>query len=108
MAAGIETVIQNLLLRTQKEQGPLFGIQRCWPLLVGEGLAAHSKPVRLAKGKLWIDVDHPGDGFELSYRRPTLLKRVREQTGGQVEEIVIRSARTRVSANAKKPHGVSD
>lgn len=103
MAQRISGVIRELMSGAQAQQGPLFGIQRRWKDLVGEGLAAHSRPVRLAKGKLFVHVDHPGDGFEMSYRAPALLRRLKEQTQGSVEELVIRAAH----AQPARAHGVS-
>jgi hypothetical protein len=106
MPDRIGALIQTFVRGTQAQREPLFGIQRSWSELVGEGLAAHSRPVGFIKGKLLIHVDHPGDGFEMSYRAPALIRRLKEQTRGRVAEIVIRAAR--VGASQRAGHGLPD
>ncbi len=99
MPQRIDAVIQSVVGQAAEHQAPLFAIQRSWPELVGEALAAHSRPVRLARGKLLVYVDHSGDGFEMSYRAPALLRRLREQTLGKIEELVVRTGRIASSAS---------
>ncbi len=89
-AQRIGAVIPNLLRRVEQQHQTLFAVQARWDRLVGKRLAAHTKPVSLRHGRLVVVVDHPGDGFALSYQRSQLLERLQTATNGKVQEIVIR------------------
>ncbi|HEX9779682.1 MAG TPA: DUF721 domain-containing protein [bacterium] len=90
MAERIGAVIRELIGQAQAAQAPLFAIQRQWRELVGPALAAHSKPVRLARGRLTVHVHQPGDAFAFNYRRRDILEALRREPAWQVSELVIR------------------
>lgn len=93
---GIGHLMPGVLKQLAREHGQMAHIQRAWKRLVGPQLAAHTRPLRLTRGRLVVAVEQPGDGFELSYRRPRLGEQLKAMTDGRVTEIVLR------------PHGVSD
>ena len=90
-AKPVGALIHEMLQRAAREHRPLFAIQRRWPRLVGKQLAAHTRPVSLRRGRLVVHVDRPGEHFTLAYLRPQLLERLKRQTGGRVEELVLRA-----------------
>jgi predicted nucleic acid-binding Zn ribbon protein len=87
----IDAVIAGVLRSAKEKHAALSAIRRQWPSLVGKGLAAHTRPVSLRRGRLIVEADRPGDGFALRYRQPQLLERLRGAGRERaVEEIVIR------------------
>ena len=87
----IGAIVPGVLQQAERRHRALLTIQRRWPRLVGKGLAAHTKPVSLHRGRLIIHVDHPGEGFALKYVRPQVLERLQATTRGRIEELVIRA-----------------
>jgi hypothetical protein len=88
----IRALLPDVLKRVEQRHRTLFTIQRSWGRLVGKRLAAHTRPLSLLRGGLVVAVDHPGDGFMLSYQRPRLLERLQAAVPGKVQEIIIRPA----------------
>jgi len=86
----IGTLIPTVLRRAATRHKLLFTIQRQWPSLAGQALAAHTKPVSLRRGRLIVHAEQSGDSFALNYARPRLLERLKKITQGHVEEVVIR------------------
>ncbi len=86
----IGAVIPTVLTTMQRRHSELWLIRERWARLVGRGLAAHTAPVSLRRGRLVVRVDRPGDGFALNYARPDVLRRINALTAGVVEELVLR------------------
>lgn len=87
----IGQVLPRVLRRAARQRLTLEAAQRAWKRLVGRRLAEHTRPVSLGGGRLIVHVEHPGDGFALSYQRPQLLEGLRAATKGKVTELVIRA-----------------
>jgi predicted nucleic acid-binding Zn ribbon protein len=45
-----------------------------WPLAVGPQIAKHTRALRVEKGVLWIEVDHPIWKSELHHRKRQVLE----------------------------------
>lgn len=60
-----------------------------WDDIVGEVVAAHSRPLSLVDGVLTVAVDEPGWATEFRFLTPTLLARINalggEGTAGRIE-----------------------
>jgi predicted nucleic acid-binding Zn ribbon protein len=52
-----------------------------WPDVVGQAIAAHSRPLSLSRGTLVIAVDEPGWAAQLTYLETDLVRRVEEVAG---------------------------
>ena len=91
MAERLGAVLPTVLKQVAVRQRALASVQRRWRTLVGRALAEHSRPVSLRRGRLVVHVDYPGDSFALSFERARLLKRLKQQTAGDVDELVIRA-----------------
>ena len=62
-----------------------------WADIVGPTVAAHSKPLSLAKGTLAIAVDEPGWATQVTYLEGDLLRRLDEVLGpGLVTRVSVR------------------
>lgn len=62
-----------------------------WPAVVGEQLAAHSRPVSLRSGTLTIAADEPAWGAQLRWLEADLRRRLDEAVGpGTVTRIAVR------------------
>jgi hypothetical protein len=71
--------------RRLRRFGPVAGmadVVAAWPRAVGEGIARHAWPARLARdGTLHVATDSSTWAFELAQLAPTLLVRLREEAG---------------------------
>lgn len=90
-AAPIGSVLAGVLREAEKQHGALQHIQQRWRHWVGKGVAEHARPVSMRGKRLVIHVDRPAHNFTLKYRREELLERVKAETKGKVQELVIRA-----------------
>jgi predicted nucleic acid-binding Zn ribbon protein len=62
-----------------------------WEDLVGPAVAAHARPLSLARRVLVVGVDHPGWATQLRYLAPELLDRLAAGAGpGQIERVEVK------------------
>jgi hypothetical protein len=77
--------IGDEVARELRRFGPVAGMAdlvAAWPAAVGEGIARHAWPARLARdGTLHVATDSSTWAFELAQLAPTLLERLREAAG---------------------------
>ena len=88
ISASLDAVARNLGGRG----GPALGalLQR-WPVVVGEQLAAHSRPLALRDNVLTIGVDEPAWAAQLGWLEADVLRRLGEALGaGVVTRITVR------------------
>lgn len=97
----IGPVIQDVLKRVGTQHEALAAIQRDWRRLVGQPIAAHTRPVSLRHGRLVVHAARPGDSFALSYQRVRLLERLQAATQGRVEEIIVRPGSVEARAGGR-------
>jgi predicted nucleic acid-binding Zn ribbon protein len=65
-----------------------------WNDVVGESVAAHTRPLSLRDGRLVIGVDEPGWATQLNYLTADLLRRLEELIGpGVVTAVDVRVRR---------------
>jgi Dna[CI] antecedent, DciA len=66
-----------------------------WEELVGEAVARHARPLRLAGGTLVVAVDQPAWATQVRVLAPGILTRVAERTGERLDhlEVVVRPLR---------------
>ena len=72
--------------------GPaLVDLLQRWPAVVGEQLAAHSRPLTLRAGTLTIAADEPAWGAQLQWLEADLRRRLDDALGtGVVTRIAVR------------------
>lgn len=88
ISASLDAVTRNLGGRG----GPaLVDLLQRWPEVVGEQLAAHSRPLGLRDGALTIGADEPAWGAQLGWLEADILRRLAEALGpGVVTRIAVR------------------
>ena len=88
VADSLDAVARNL----GGAGGPaLVDLLSRWPAVVGEGLAAHCRPVSLRAGTLTIAADEPAWGAQLRWLEADLLARLDQAVGaGTVTRIAVR------------------
>lgn len=75
-------------LQRKIKHGELFS---CWKDIVGEAIAAQSKPQRLDDGTLWIHVPDAAWRQELSLMRTELMKKINDALEGDyIHRIIVR------------------
>jgi len=62
-----------------------------WQDIVGEVIAKHATPEKVAYNKLFVKVDSPVWRNELNFRKEEILKRINSQLkNAQIKEIILR------------------
>ena len=88
VAASLEAVTRAL---GGEGAPPLVDLLRRWPAVVGEQVAAHSKPLSLRDGVLTIAADEPAWGAQLRWLEADLRARLDAALGpGVVTGIAVR------------------
>lgn len=86
VSEAIQGLVSRLGLRERINEADILA---AWKDVVGDFLAAHSRPSRLVKGVLHIEVMQPSVRYELDRTwRPEILRKLRERFGkNAVKEI---------------------
>ncbi len=81
-------ILRRWLAETPEAQGATDLFQG-WQDIVGAELAAHTRPVEVEKGKLIVEVDHPGWVQLLNTGEPAIIKRLNRSHGSlSIERII--------------------
>jgi predicted nucleic acid-binding Zn ribbon protein len=73
--------------QTAGQMGGVFGR---WAEAVGDAVAAHVKPIKLAGTKLIVEVDDPAWATQLRFLETALKQRLLEVAGASVETVEVR------------------
>lgn len=87
-AVSIGDIVPEVLRQTHGKREALHTLQRQWRQAAGKQLAAHTTPVSVRRGALYVRTDEPGASFLLSLEKPALLRAL-NAAGVTVEEIVV-------------------
>ena len=82
VGAGIERVMKHLDAPAPTVVTSVFSD---WEEIVGEVIAAHARPQRIAKGELVLEVDDPAWASEMEWLVEEIVRRIR--TSVETEEI---------------------
>ena len=93
---SLDGVARRLGAPAASALGKLFS---AWPEVVGEQIAAHSRPLSLVDGVLTVAVDQPGWATQLKYLGNDVVKRL----GDSVGEGVVGRLEVRVEGSSKRP-----
>jgi predicted nucleic acid-binding Zn ribbon protein len=74
--------------------GGVFGK---WDAAVGDQIAAHVRPVKLDHGTLLVEADTPTWATQVKFLAETIITRLREEAGVDVENVEVRVASKRRS-----------
>ncbi len=90
VSAVLATVAKRLGLETKLLE---FQLRRDWPRIVGEPIAAHTRPDQIRFKKLFLLVENSVWMQQLTFLKPTLLEKINAAAGTElVTEIVLRIA----------------
>jgi len=93
LSAALDEVLASLQPPTTNAAAPastaktVGGVFARWEDAVGAQIAAHARPVKLAAGRLLVEVDEPGWASQLRYLEAELLGRIAAVVGPGVEAI---------------------
>jgi len=100
VSAVLATVAKRLGLETKLLE---FQLRRDWPNIVGEPMAAHTRPDQIRFKKLFLLVENSVWMQQLTFLKPTLLAKINEAAGTElVTEIVLRVAELGMAATRQK------
>ncbi len=75
-----------------------------WDQLVGEQIAARARPLKLRKGVLEVQVDHPVWMQQLQMLKPTILEKINARIpNAGITDIYLRQTRNSQTYNSPKP-----
>ncbi len=90
ISSSLDGVIRSLRGPGRREVSGVFGR---WEQAVGEQVAAHVKPVKLDEGVLVVEVDDPSWATHVKFLSGTIVDRLDEIAGVQIERVEIRVSR---------------
>lgn len=86
---GLEAVVRSL---SATDATTVRNVFDGWEEIVGPGIAAHARPVKLDGTTLVVDVDEPGWATQLRYLQGDLIERLVAHGTAQVERLELRVA----------------
>jgi predicted nucleic acid-binding Zn ribbon protein len=89
---GIERLLRSLRGGNRHTTVTVFSR---WTDLVGEGVAAHVRPLKLDQGTLIVEVDDPAWATQMKFLEEDLLTRLRESGDMSVQTLTVRVRRRR-------------
>lgn len=91
MRMGVERLMRHL---HAPKPGIVQSVFDDWENLVGEVIAAHSRPAKIVDGTLVIEVDDPAWASELTWLSSDLITRVQNRLeSNEITEISVKLAR---------------
>lgn len=87
LTSSLDAVVKSLRGPSRKAVGGVFGR---WDEAVGEQVAAHVRPVKLDAGVLVVEADEPGWATQMKFLAATVIERLGEVAGVQVDRIDVR------------------
>ena len=101
------------ILRRLKERYPNLDarieeseVVELWEACVGPTIAKHAKVIKVDKGELYVEVDHPTWKSELHFRKAQILEKLRN-TGKnfQPTDLFLVEKKTQRNARSTRPFG---
>lgn len=92
ISRGIERVLRSLRGGDRRTTVTVFGR---WADLVGAGVAAHVRPLKLDRGTLIVEVDDPAWATQVKFLESDLVTRLRHSGDMSVQRLDIRVRRRR-------------
>jgi predicted nucleic acid-binding Zn ribbon protein len=87
LSVSLDGVVKSLRGPSRRAVAGLFGR---WAEAVGEQVAEHVRPVKLDAGVLSVEVDDPAWATQVKFLAPTIIARLAEVAGTQVDRIQVR------------------
>jgi predicted nucleic acid-binding Zn ribbon protein len=84
---SLDSIMRSLRGTDRIQIGGVFGR---WDDAVGEGVAAHVRPVRLDHGVLTVEVDDPAWATQVRFLTGTIIDRLAEVAGVTVDRVEVR------------------
>lgn len=92
ISRSLDSIMKSLRGTDRIQIGGVFGR---WADAVGPNVAAHVRPVRLEDGVLLVEADEPAWATQVKFLTGTIMSRLAEVAGVDIERIEVRVARPR-------------
>lgn len=92
ISKSLDSIMKSLRGTDRIQIGGVFGR---WDDAVGATVAAHVRPVRLDQGVLTVEADDPAWATQVKFLASTIMSRLEEVAGVQIERVDVRVARRR-------------
>lgn len=87
ITSSLESVVRSL---RGPDRSTVSGVFGRWDEVVGEAVAAHVRPLKLDRGLLVVEVDDPAWATQVRFLSGTIIERLVEVAGVQVERVETR------------------
>jgi predicted nucleic acid-binding Zn ribbon protein len=87
---SLDGVVRSLRGPSRSAVGGVFGR---WPEAVGEQIAEHVRPLKLDDRALVVEVDDPAWATQVRFLVPTIIERLREVAGVEIDRVEVRVER---------------
>ena len=89
ISRSLDSIMKSLRGTDRIQIGGVFGR---WDDAVGPNVAAHVRPVRLDQGVLTVEADEPAWATQVKFLSSTIIARLAEVAGVDIEHIEVRVA----------------
>ena len=87
ISQSLDGVVRSLRGPSRQAVGGVFGR---WVDAVGEQVAEHVRPLKLDERVLVVEVDDPAWATQVKFLTPTIIDRLREVAGVEIERVEVR------------------
>ena len=91
ISESLDSIMKSLRGTDRIQIGGVYGR---WGDAVGENVAAHVRPVRLDQGVLTVEADEPAWATQMKFLSGTIISRLADVAGVNVERIEVRVGRS--------------
>lgn len=84
---SLDGVVRSLRGPGRRAVGGVFGR---WSDAVGAQISEHVRPIKLDAGVLVVEVDDPAWATQVKFLVPTIIERLREVAGVEIERVEVR------------------
>lgn len=92
LSRSLDSMMKSLRGTDRIQIGGVFGK---WDQAVGDPIAAHVRPIKLDEGALLVEADTSTWATEVKFLADTIIARLHEEAGVNVERIDVRVASNR-------------
>ncbi|MBI2884604.1 MAG: DUF721 domain-containing protein [Candidatus Omnitrophica bacterium] len=85
-------LLPGILKQAGARQQALQQVQAAWAAAVGRAMAAHTKPVSIRRGVVYVQTDEPGASFTLTFEKTRLVRALQQAApDAKIEDVVLRA-----------------
>lgn len=91
---SLGSALERLLSGLGAESNDMIELVERWPAVVGDSVASHSRPLKVAEGHLVVEVDDPRWATQMRFLESSIVSAASEVCGIVLHRVDVRVSRT--------------